>query len=106
VAIVVIWDTWLKEGAEEEGLRVTRQVWSDMRAFEGYVSHELLVDQDAPGHVLALGRWRTREDADRALQQYRGSEVIGRLTPLLARPRERWVMGEDEEGRNGDNMTI
>jgi len=95
VAIVVVWDTWLKEGAEAEGLRVTREVWADMRAFAGYVSHELLVDEDAPGHVLALGRWRTREDADRALAQYRGSEVIGRLTPLLAQPRERWVMRED-----------
>jgi quinol monooxygenase YgiN len=65
MAITVVWDTWLKPGAEAEGLRLTRQVWSDMRAFEGYVSHQLLVDQDAPGHVIALGRWRSRADADR-----------------------------------------
>src|SRR5262245_55431969 len=60
MAVTVVWDTWLKPGAEAEGLRLTRQVWSDMRTFEGYISHELLVDQDAPGHIIALGRWRSR----------------------------------------------
>jgi hypothetical protein len=29
--ITVIWDTWLKPGAESEGLRLTRRVWADMR---------------------------------------------------------------------------
>ncbi len=82
--VTVAWDTWLKAGKEAEGLRLTRQVWSDMRAFEGYISHQILVDQDAPGHIIALARWRTREDPDRI------------LTPLLARPRERWITSEDE----------
>jgi hypothetical protein len=36
--ITVIWDTWLKPGTEEVGLRLTRQVWSDMQSFDGYVS--------------------------------------------------------------------
>ncbi len=31
MAVTVVWDTWLKAGAETEGLRLTRQVWSDMR---------------------------------------------------------------------------
>ena len=96
MAITVIWDTWLKPGAEAEGLRLTRQVWSDMRGFEGYITHELFVDQDAPGHILALGRWRSREDADRVRERYKASETIRLLTPLLARPRERWVTIEDE----------
>jgi quinol monooxygenase YgiN len=93
--VSVIWDTWLKEGAEEEGLRLTRQVWSDMRGFDGYVSHELFVDEDAPGHVIALGTWRSREDADRVREQYTDSETIRLLTPLLARPRQRWVARAD-----------
>ena len=54
MAITVVWDTWIKPGAKVEGLRLTRQVWSEMRAFQGYVSHELLVDQDVPGHIMAL----------------------------------------------------
>ncbi len=29
--MTVVWDTWLKAGAEAEGLRLTRQAWSDMR---------------------------------------------------------------------------
>jgi quinol monooxygenase YgiN len=98
MVITVVWDTWLKPGAEAEGLRLTRQVWSDMRAFEGYVSHELLIDQEAPGHVIALARWRSREDADRVRELYKDSETIRLLTPLLTRPRERWVRTSQIEG--------
>jgi len=31
MVITVVWETWLKAGAEAEGLRLTRQIWSDMR---------------------------------------------------------------------------
>lgn len=71
--ITVIWDSWFKPGLEAEGLRLTRQVWSDMGSFEGYVSHQLYVDEDAPGHVIALGQWQTREDADRVREKYKDS---------------------------------
>jgi quinol monooxygenase YgiN len=93
--ITVIWDTWLKPGSEAEGLRLTRQVWSDMRSFEGYVSHQLYIDEDAPGHIIALGQWQRREDADRVREKYKDSETIRQLTPLLARPRDRWITRED-----------
>ncbi|AMV16398.1 putative quinol monooxygenase [Planctomyces sp. SH-PL14] len=97
MAVTVVWDTWLKPGAEEEGLRLTRQVWSDMRAFEGYLSHDLLIDQDAPGHILALGRWRSRDDADQVRERYKDSDTIRQLIPLLARPRDRWITVEDPQ---------
>ena len=96
MAVIVIWDTLLKPGAEGEGLRLTRQVWSDMRAFEGYLSHEIFIDQDAPGHIIALARWRSREDADRVRERYKDSGTIRQLTPLLARPRDRWITVEDQ----------
>ena len=51
--VTIIWDTWLNPGTEE-GLRLTRQVWADMRAFEGYVSHQLFIDQNDPKHLIAL----------------------------------------------------
>ena len=94
--VVVIWDTWLKPGAEEEGLRLTRQVWSDMRSFDGYISHQIFIDQDASGHNIALAKWRSRANADAVREKYKDSETIRQLTPLLARPRERWVTCEDE----------
>jgi quinol monooxygenase YgiN len=97
IEVTVVWETWLKAGAEAEGLHLTRQIWSDMRAFHGYVSHQLLVDLDAPGHIIVLGRWRSRDDADTVLQQYKDAETVRRLTPLLARPRDRWVTVEEEE---------
>ena len=95
--VTVIWDTWLNPGLEEEGLRLTRKVWSDMRKFDGYVSHKIFIDQDAPGHLIALGEWRSREDADSVREKYKNSEIIRQLTPLLARPRDRWITCEDEE---------
>lgn len=94
--ITVVWDTWLKSGTEEEGLRLTHQVWSDMRSFDGYISHQVLIDQDAPGHIIALGKWESRADADAVREKYKDSETISQLTLLLARPRDRWVMSEDQ----------
>jgi heme-degrading monooxygenase HmoA len=73
--ITVIWDTWLKPGAEEEGLRITRQVWGDMRSFSGYVSHEIFIDQDAPGHIIALATWQTRAHADSVREKYKDSDT-------------------------------
>lgn len=93
--VTVVWDTWLKPGAEAEGLQLTRQVWSDTRSFYGYLSHQILVDEDAPGHIIGCAQWRRCEDAEAVLAKYKGSETIRQLTPLLARPRERWVTYED-----------
>ena len=94
--ITVVWDTWLKPGTEEEGLRLTRKVWSDMRSFDGYVSHQIFIDEDAPGHIIALAKWWSRADADAVRNKYKDSETIRQLTPLLVRPRDRWVMYEDQ----------
>jgi len=94
--ITVVWDTWLKPGTEAEGLQLTRQVWSDMRGFDGYVSHQIFIDQNAPEHIIALAKWHSCADAEAVLEKYRDSETIRQLIPLLARPRERWVTCEDE----------
>jgi quinol monooxygenase YgiN len=96
--ITVVWDTWLKPGTETERLRLTRQIWSDMRSFDGYLSHQILVDEDALGHVIAIATWRSRADADAVRGKYKDFETIRRLTPLLARPRERWLTRQDGAG--------
>jgi quinol monooxygenase YgiN len=66
-----------------------------MRSFEGYISHQILIDEDAPGHIMAVAKWRSREHADSVREKYKDSETVRQLTPLLARPRERWVARED-----------
>ncbi len=93
--VPVVWDTWLKSGAEAEGFQLTRQVWSDRWSFDGYLSHQILVDEDAPGHLIACAQWQRREEAEAVLAKDKGSETIRQRTPLLARPRERWVTCED-----------
>ena len=96
MSITVVWDTWLKPGTEAEGLTLTRRIGSDMRNLEGFLSHQNFVDQDALGHILVFAKWRGREDADRVREKYKDSETIRQLTPLLARPRDRWITQEDE----------
>src|SRR6266508_2958317 len=78
----VIWETWLKPGSEKEGLSLTRKVWSDMRGFEGYVSHQIFIDQDAPGHIIVLGKWRSRAEIVQHLADSEMTSAI-RLRILL-----------------------
>ncbi len=94
--VTVVWETELKSGAEQEGLAVTRRIWSDMISFDGYVSHSLLVDQDDHRHLLVVSKWRDREYADRALRDYAGAEPVRLIAPLVARPRNRWVFSDEE----------
>lgn len=68
-----------------------------MRSFVGYVSHQIFIDQDTPGHIMALAKWRSRVDADAVREKYKDSETIRQLTALLARPRDRWITCEDEQ---------
>jgi quinol monooxygenase YgiN len=94
--VTVVWETWLNEGAEAEGLRLTRQIWSDMPCFEGYLSHQLFIDQDAANHLLLVSQWQTREAADRSKQEYAEAETVRQLKPLLSRERGRWVFSQDK----------
>ena len=79
----MVWETWLKVGSEAEGLRITRQIWSDMQQVNGYVSHQLLVDHDTANHLLLVSRWRSREAADRSRDEYAGSEAGSQTVPQL-----------------------
>ena len=63
---------------------------------EGAINHQIFIDEDAPGHIIALAKWRSRADADAVRNKYKDSETIRQLTPLLVRPRDRWVTHEDQ----------
>jgi quinol monooxygenase YgiN len=92
MSVYVVWETWLKEGAEREGLRLTQQIWSDMRSYAGYQGHLLVQDQDQPGHLIVVGRWETREQVDWSRDDYTPrSSTVQQLRPLLARERTRSV---------------
>lgn len=95
MSITVVWDTWFRPGMEAEGLRLTRQAWSDMQRFDGFLSYQILIDQHEPGHIIALAQWRQRADIEAVREQYKDSDTIRQLTPLLARRRDRWITRED-----------
>ena len=92
--VTIVWETWLKPGAEEEGIDLTRTIWADMTGFEGYVSHFILRDEDAATHLLVVSTWTGRDKADKIRDEYAQAEPVRLITPLLAKPRNRWVFSK------------
>src|SRR5262245_51996797 len=67
MSVYSIWESQFPSEAAEEGISVTKAIWQDMLACDGYLGHELVEDLDQPGHLLVISRWASREAADAAL---------------------------------------
>ena len=93
--VTVVWQAWLKEGKEAEGISFAQAHWSELQQFDTYISHRILIDEDAPAHVLVVSQWKTRQAVDEIRERYANSEPTRRLTQLLGRPMERWYFRED-----------
>ena len=87
--LYAIWESRFPATRAEEGLAVTEAIWRDMPCFEGYLSHELLVDADDPGHLLVVSLWASREHADESLRLYAGHPNARAVNNLVAEPRRR-----------------
>jgi quinol monooxygenase YgiN len=70
---------------------VTEAIWRDMPSFDGYLSHELLIDSDDPGHLLVISQWTTREHADATLRAYAAHPNAQAANRLVSEPRRRIV---------------
>jgi quinol monooxygenase YgiN len=93
--VTIIWDIRVRPEACRDGRSLIEQIWTDMRTrFIGYLSHRLLEDQDAPGHYVVVSDWTSRDAADKARDEYAGSEPVRLLQPLLTAPRIRTVLLE------------
>jgi len=90
----IVWDTRVRTGSESLGLELNRRIWADMKSFPGYLSHRLLQDEDDAGHFVIVSEWRDRAAADRARELYVDVEPLRRLTPILAGPRQRFVLDD------------
>jgi quinol monooxygenase YgiN len=86
-----VWESQFPPEASAEGRQVTEAIWRDMTLFEGYLSHELIVDVDDPGHLLVVSRWTSRERADAVLREYAGHANARRANELVSRPRTRFL---------------
>jgi hypothetical protein len=75
MAVTVVWDTWLKPRAEAEGLRLTRQVWSDMRSFEACRTRSSSITTlQVTSSLSPAGRMRIVESGD-------NDQLRGRRSP-------------------------
>jgi quinol monooxygenase YgiN len=84
-----IWESWVPAERAAEGRAVTEAIWRDMPGFEGYVSHELLVDIDDPGHLLVVSQWASQEHADESLRCYATHPNARAADNLVTEPRRR-----------------
>jgi heme-degrading monooxygenase HmoA len=89
MSIYAIWESRFPGPRAAEGRAVTEAIWRDMPGFEGYLSHELLVDIDDPGHLLVVSRWSSREDADESVRLYAEHPNARAANNLVAAPRRR-----------------
>src|SRR5215204_3860006 len=88
--IYAIWDSRFPAPRAAEGRALTEAIWRDMPCFEGYLSHELLVDADDPGHLLVVSQWVSREHADEeSLRLYADHPNAAAANSLVAEPRRR-----------------
>ena len=88
MSVYSIWDSRLPAEDADEGIAVTREIWRDMRSFDGYLAHELIHDLDQPGHVIVVSRWASRAAADAALS-YAAHPRARRADRLAREPRRR-----------------
>jgi quinol monooxygenase YgiN len=89
MSIYSIWESRFPAARAAEGRAVTEAIWRDMPSFEGYLSHEVLVDADDPGHLLVVSRWTSREHADESLRAYATHPNVHAANSLVAEPRRR-----------------
>lgn len=93
--VSVIWDMLLEPAHCIEGLSIIRKIWEDMKGFEGYIQHDILIDDDHPGHIAIVSSWTGRELADYSVAVYADNELVRQLSPMLAGPRKRSVFYKD-----------
>jgi len=91
MAVYSIWESRFPVDAACEGLAITEAIWRDILAFDGYLSHELLVDVDDLGHLLVVSQWVSRERADEVLREYADHPKARAANRLVSEPRRRIV---------------
>jgi heme-degrading monooxygenase HmoA len=89
--VYVVWESHFPAEHADAGLEVTEAIWLDMRAFAGYLGHELIRDVTDAGHLIVVSRWATRSAADEARDRYAGHPNALRANSLVTEPRRRIV---------------
>src|SRR5262249_39719569 len=91
MSVYSIWESRFPKEQAAEGRAVTEAIWRDMLSFDGYLSHELLVDEDDPAHLIGVSQWASREHADESLRVYADHPNVRAVNSLVAEPRRRTI---------------
>ena len=88
MSVYSIWESRYPPEAADEGLDVTRAIWADMPAIDGYLDHEIVQDLGDPAHLFVISRWSSQEAAEAAMS-YRSHPNARQADRLVSEPRRR-----------------
>jgi quinol monooxygenase YgiN len=89
--VAVIWEFRFGATNEPTGLEVTRKIWNDMQQSPDCLDHEIIRDEQEPGHVLVISHWSSSEAADAVKNRYAAHPNAVVANQLALDPPARWV---------------
>jgi quinol monooxygenase YgiN len=99
--VAVIWEFRFGAANERTGLEVTRKIWTDMQQSPDCLDHEIIRDEQGPGHILVISHWSSSEAAGALKNRYAAHPNAVVATQLALDPPSYWV-GFPETGADGE----
>lgn len=82
----------LKPGAEAERRQTEHEAWQILRRKQGYVTHRVYHQVDAPLQRLVYSEWESKKAVDGARQHLQGTPLMRRARSTLAAGLQRLVV--------------
>ena len=83
MAVTVILEVKAKPGTGDNLVSVFRQILPDTRSYDGFISLELIQNQDDPDVLIAYECWETREHYEKYFAWRKETGALDTLGPLL-----------------------
>lgn len=89
--VAVIWEFRFGASNERAGLEVIRKIWNDMQQSTDCLDHEIIRDEQEPGHVLVISHWSSSEAAEAVKNRYAAHPNAVVANQLALDTPARWV---------------
>jgi heme-degrading monooxygenase HmoA len=86
MSVRIIIDRKVKKGKEADFAKLLRKLRSKAIFSEGYISGEMLRDQDDPRNYIVISAWQSVADWERYERVPETSKIHARIEKLMDRP--------------------
>lgn len=86
MSVLVIAEFFVSPEKSEAFLDLLKEALPDTRSFDGCESVETFVNQDDPGHVFLVEKWRERANQEAYLGWRMETGLTDMLTPFITAP--------------------